>query len=362
MDIRIKAIKDGDSLLKIEHDWNSELMRSANNPFLYSRILCEFVEFLKSSSWTPLILTFLSYNRIVGIVPLKLHSRFNLKYVENLDSRIYSEFFFSDEYRELCFEKMIKYIFSELKCHSACITLHNGLVDHKLLGKICKANGLDCRETQYMGRALIQVENGWEIFYDSLSSKIKKEFQRLTRKLDRMGPWQISNSEINSNSINRILTIERYSWKSRWRAQNNVQNDYKLLNILNASQRNSPVTPIYESKIWFLEVNQLPIAYLLVLIYKEKAIFVKTSYNEKFKQLAPGKYLMIAATREILRTTGVKKIDLITNLPFAKIWKPICENRTTIKIEQHCFLSTIVRFIVANPLISRFAKYAKIMN
>ena len=87
------------------------------------------------------------------------------------------------------------------------------------------------------------------------------------------------------------------------------------------------VEPVFESEVWFLEVNNLPIAYQIVLIYKGTAFFVKTSFNEKFRKFSPGKFLIDFVLQEFFRKANVNKIDFITNLAFVSAWKPLLEPR-----------------------------------
>ncbi len=129
---------------------------------------------------------------------------------------------------------------------------------------------------------------------------------------------------------------------------------------MNASQPKGEVEPIYESEVWFLEVDGLAIAYRLVLVYKGTASFVKTSYNAQFKKFSPGKFLMNVAIRETFKKKiNVKKIDFITNLLVVQIWNPLCEHRTTVNIERNHLLSATLSFAYKNPIIRKFYSLTK---
>ena len=44
-------------------------------------------------------------------------------------------------------------------------------------------------------------------------------------------------------------------------------------------------------KVWFLELNGLPIAYVLVFKHNHVLFFEKTSYDQRFKPVSPGNFL-----------------------------------------------------------------------
>ncbi len=359
LEISIRVITKFNRLIEIENDWNRELKNSAENPFLYSRLLSEFMQFWEAAGWTSLVVIFLSDDKIIGMVPLRILKRFHLIYVSTLAHDIYSDFYLHDKYREICITQLIDFLFKHLKCHAITMTLQDSSSNLRVLTKICQKKGLYFWKTPFTGRAIIPVENDWDVFYRSLKVKVRKEFRRIKRKLDNLGSWQISCVGVDSNSIERILAVERMNWKTKLRAQNKVQEDRPLRIILRASQQKGEIEPIYEAKVWFLEVEGQAIAYLLVMLYKGTAIFVKTSYDARFKEISPGRFLMNATIREMYRKGNVKKIDFISDLPVVQIWKPLCENRTKVNIKRNIHLSTFLRFAGENPLISKFVELAK---
>jgi hypothetical protein len=148
------------------------------------------------------------------------------------------------------------------------------------------------------------------------------------------------------------------SWKTTWRAQKEAQ-DWILPIFLKTSQKQGEIVPIFETKVWFLEVKGQTIAYLLIIFYKGTAFFVKTSYDARFKAISPGKFLMHETIREMHINGNVKKIDFITNLPIVQIWKPLCNSRTTLIIKKNMYFSTILRFAGENLIIRKFVALAK---
>ena len=113
--------------------------------------------------------------------------------------------------------------------------------------------------------------------------------------------------------------------------------------ILDASRPKENIEQIYEPKVWFLEVNGVAIAYQIVLFYKDTAVFVKTSFNQDFNKLSPGKFLINSVIREVFEKGTVTKIDFVTNLPFARVWKPFFEGRTNVIIGKTPLLFQVIQ-------------------
>jgi len=133
---------------------------------------------------------------------------------------------------------------------------------------------------------------------------MQREFRRIAGRLDKAGTWQISCVGVNPSSMERILTVERASWKNDWRAQKHLQEDSSLWSILRGCQKNCVPEPFFESEIWFLELNGLTIAYQLVLTCKETAVLAKTSYDSRFKKLSLIKYLINTVIQQTFRKLG----------------------------------------------------------
>jgi hypothetical protein len=330
----------------MERVWNLELVTSVKNPQLYSRLICGVMRDYEAQGWTPLVFTFWSGNRIVGMAPLKMRKVFYTNYVCNLEDFFYSDFVFFDNYRERCMKLLVDVLFNHLNCRSATITLDTSSPNLKFLKKICLEKKLPFREKLTFGSAIIPVKTDWDQFYNSLKRTKRKEFRKIKRKLDASVSWRIYRVEIDSNAVEKILAIEQKSWKAEWRAKYNVEEDTMLRIILEASQPNGEVESIYESEVWFLEVNGVEIAYQIVLLYKGTAFFVKTSFNSNFKSFSPGKFLINGVLREVFTKGTVNKIDFITNLPFIQAWKPLCERRTQLIIEKNPFLSYVIPVVL----------------
>lgn len=269
---------------------NRDLNLSSENPFLYSRLITEFMRYCPNFGYTPLIFTFWADDELVGLVPLKLRTRHTLNHVSNLFDALYSDFFLSIKTRELCITQMIDFLFKRLNCSSISLTLSNpSTLD--LIKNICLTKKIHFITSPFMGSSIIPIETDWKSFYDSLNAKVRKEFQRRKKALSHLGPLKTVSSEITSESIKKIHSVEQTSWKHNWRKQHGITEDSTLNPILRASKPDEKTNPIYASEVWFLESAGQPIAYTLVLLYKETGFLVKTSYNSEFKKSVPSIFL-----------------------------------------------------------------------
>jgi hypothetical protein len=342
--VTVKVFTDFEEILKMENVWNCDFALSFENPTLFSRIFCGVMQFCETRGWTPLIFTFWSNNRLVGVVPLKLRKFLNTNYVVSLADDIYSDFVLPDEHREKCISILMDILFNRLKCMSATITLesHHNL---KALKSLCPKN-LKYNEEKGSGRAIIPVDKSYDQFYGSLKHKVRNHFQRTKRKFDSLDSWKVNRMDINSEAIKRVLAVDKKSWKADWRTKNSIEEDDILHIILDGSQTKDGTEPIYEPEAWFLEVNGVPIAYQIVLHYKGTACFIKTSYDLQFKKYSPGTFLIDSVIREIFKKGTVKKIDFVTNLAFVKVWKPTCQHRIQVTIENKARGLSVIRKVL----------------
>ena len=186
MTVRAKIFTDFNDILYIEQLWNHEFALSFENPQLYSRIFCGVMHFCETRGWTPLIVTFWSGNRIVGMAPLKIRKFLNKNYVCSIADDIYSDFVFFDEYQESCINLLLETLFNRLNCMSATITLESFPI-LRALEKNCLKNIQTSVKPDNSGRAIIPVNNSYDQFYMSLKHNVRNHFSRMKKKIEGLG-------------------------------------------------------------------------------------------------------------------------------------------------------------------------------
>jgi hypothetical protein len=326
------------------------LIDHIDDPLLHSSLIVEHWKLNQRLGWHPFLVVFLSEKKIIGFAPLLMKSRFGFRYVCSFDKYTCPEFFY-DDYREYCIDQMLTILFRNLNCESVDVTFRDESVNQRVLEKICRKRKLNYAKYPQEGRAIIPARNSVDSFRKSLNRKDLKEFRRIHRKLDKLGSWQISNFDIDQTSLAKIWEIERHSWKAKLMGKKKAIKDLGLSAILKGVERNKEGKSYFESEVWFLELNNTPIAYVLAMKRKKTEFFAKTSFDARFKDAAPGIFLMNFLIERVFMNKIAEKIDFISNLPFAQVWKPLVVKRINYRILRNAGLSKARVIVFENRII-----------
>jgi len=170
----------------------------------------------------------------------------------------------------------------------------------------------------------------------------------MERILDRAGLWRITcikNEDKESDAFERILEVEKTSWKEMWRIRMGTEMDEDLLLIWSGAQHTAATEPDFKWRAWFLELNDQTLAYSLVLQYKETAFIIKTSYNSCYKRFSPGICVNNAAIHELFNEGHVRDIDFSTDLPFMRTWTSTCLPRVRVIMSPKGISSMVLSII-----------------
>ena len=360
MGISVKLFWDFKEIQKIEDLWNQQIVFVSKNPLIHSSFFSRFMSDCEQNGSLPSVLTFWSDEQLVGMAPLKVCKFLKLTRVCSLDDWLYSDFVFLDEFREQCMDLLLDTVFNDLNCISAEITIDNNSPNFELFKTKCLShNKLTLTEKPSFARAIIPLDRDYSSYYKSLNRTSRKHFRRLKRKIEEFGSWTVSCVSVTDDSIKKVFEVDKKSWKSRWRKNRNIKEDTLLRIILEASEANKETAQKYESEIWFLHINGVPAAYQIVLIYGGTAYFIKTSYDENFKQFSPGVFLINDMIREFY-PKGLSKIDFMSNLPFVQSWKPTTEKRTKLIVRKKSTFFSLIRFLLKKT--SKFRENISLLN
>lgn len=357
MTISMHVISTSDMLNEIEDLWNQFINENSGSPWLLSTFTGESIESARLEGWTPMILVVSADNKIVGIFPLKTKKKLGLQLVSFLYKSWFSPDFINDlHYQELCVAYILNFLFKTLHCQLADLTLPAESPSMQLLEKKCKDDGIDFYAIPEKGRCILRVDRTWAEFERFRGRNFRQKIKKIERNLDRLGSWTVICVEEKSEKsgvIQKILDVERMSWKEEHRVQMRVKSDEDLMMVWNGSQHLAEIEPDFKWSVWFLELNGQTLAYLLVLQYKEVAYFAKTSYDERYRKFYPGIYALNAAIRDFFNKQQIRKIDFSTDLPFHRTWTQTCLPRVRVLMSKKTFLSTLVRFTLANVYSKR---------
>jgi len=342
----------------MEDFWDRELCDRVDDPFLSGCMMDLHWKLGQRVGFHPFMLVFLREERIVGFAPLMMRTRFNLRTVSNFDQYTCPDFFV-DDYREVCIWKMVDFLFGRLKCGSVNLTFKDESENQRVLEKVCEKRGLKFSRVPQEGQAIIPVNTSLKGFKGSLSRNTRKKFKRIGKKLASLGSWKISSYDVDQSSIEKVWVVEKFSWKNVLEGKKKAIKDWGIEFALRGAQRGRSGEGFFDSELCFLEVNDVPIAYVLVLKHNQIVFFAKTSYDQRFGGVSPGIFLLNDLIEKVFQEGSMEKIDFYTALPFMQLWKPKIKKRVTINIEKRSFLSNILFLVFDNRLSSRFLKFVE---
>jgi Acetyltransferase (GNAT) domain len=367
--MKIKTIicSDARELTKIKNDLVPFLSSYSKNPFILYPFIETYMQKCSQDS-TPMILVASVNEKIVGLAPLQLRrnwfyqtTNFLLPYYVSPD------FIIADEYREQVLHNFLHIIVNKKKCKLITLDLSSTSQNLPVLEKLSKEFKLTFKKlfAESMSQCTISVQGSLDEFEKAQGGQFKRKIRRISRNLDERGEWKIITNDNQQNDQNaqeafdKIITIEKNSWKADWRLHIGQTIDKDLLWIWNASLQAAKTNPNFKCKIWFLELDNQTIAYHLVIEYKATVFITKTSFAEKYRNLSPGIFLHQAIITEQFKKKEAKTIDFLTNLPFMKTWNPNCCPRATLTLNKSFVSNFFVRKTMA--FVGRFV-YIKEMK
>jgi len=340
----IESISELDRLHKIRDEWNGLVNSYGQNPLLLNGFIKQFMKYNGQRGWSPLILAFSTKRKLIGIAPLRMKKKLGIKIVKFLPRNWFSpDFVIEDKYREICIREILNLLFNKLKVQFAEFVLSHDSKNLKALKKNCDELALFCsiRTSRFQWsdayHSIILVNGGWEEFVKSRGRNFRRRFKKIEKSLNKLGVWNVKvfeNGEINEAVLHDVFDIERRSWKQKWRRKKRLARDQDLFMVLNGAIETSRLDKDFKWQVWLLEVDGISISYSLVLLYKQTAYIVKTSYNEKYRKYYPGIFVNNAVVRHMFETGRIKTIDWLTKLEFHRIWTSLSLPRFRILISR----------------------------
>jgi hypothetical protein len=349
--ISISVITDSNKLDEIEHNWNRFVKNHSENPFFLSGFIRRFMEFYRSHGWVPCVLSVAVSGEVIGVAPLMTKRRFGVRFAKFLLTAGFSpDILVDDQYRELCITKIFDFMFNILHCQLVYLTLPGESPNLKFLERKRHGMRIQFSTVPAIGHYVLPINHDWHGFEKSRGKKFRQDLRRTERNLDRIGSWKVIHIEEigkEGHAIDRILEVEKRSWKERWRTGEEAEADPVLMMVWEGSKHMSSIEPDLRPSVWFLELNDQSLAYALVIEYKETAYFAKTSYDERYRRFSPGIYVLNTAIRELFNERTTTKIDFHTALPFVRTWTSLRLTRVRIMIPQGKLLLAILFSILS---------------
>lgn len=348
----------------MEREWNRFIKDHAGSLFFLSGFVRQFMDFNQSRGWNPTVLVFSAEDNIVGIASVITTKKFGVRVAKPLFNPAFSpEFVFSDQYRETCIAKTFEVLFDMMHCRFVCLTLPEESPDIVVLKRESNSRRIQFFTRPEMGHCVLPVKSTWLEFERTRGRDYVRKFKRIERNLSRVGRWKVACYDLKnegSQAIKKTLDIEKKSWKEGLRTQMGKEVDLELMMILEGAQHTAKTERDFKCNIWFLELDCQTLAYLLVIQYKGVAYFVKSSYDERYRSLAPGLHVVNMVCRELFDRRQVAAIDFLTDLPFMEIWKPLHLSRVRAGISRERALYSLAKFaLTSKPVKSLGATMSK---
>ena len=282
----------------------------------------QFMDSNRTKGWNPLFLIIRSNGKIVGAVSLMVKRWLGLRMAEFLhEDWLAPDFVFSTHYREVCIDSLCKYLLEKLRCHLVRFYLPAESPNLRALENRLRSYGADFSIREQSRHSVIPVDCSWDEFQSRKGRR--RKIRQIERKLNKSWPWEIEcirNFDGGPSLPERILGIEARSWKQS--PQNSLR-DVSIEQILMIIEGASAVrheTEEFDSDVWFLNVNHVPVAYTLTVKYKGTGYIVKTSYDQKYAKTYVGKYLNNLAIQDMFSDGETKNIDFMASYPFMDFW------------------------------------------
>jgi len=157
----------------------------------------------------------------------------------------------------------------------------------------------------------INLSGDFEAYLGGREKKVRHELKRKARKLQESGEIMLRCFQDCSDAdvlFGTIGDIEKDSWKFKSGtaiiSSENEVSFYKNLYLNYAKSSNA--------RAYVLDLNRVPLAYIIGVLFDGTFYALKTSYKESYKTLSPGTTLFVKVIETIMgQNSAVKKIELL---------------------------------------------------
>lgn len=325
MQLHTTVINDPQKFAEIEDELTLFVEENSQNPFSLPPFLKNTMVELLNQTEVPTVIIFRNEMEIVGLAPLKLTRKFGAntaKFLLGFWSSI--DFVIKNEYRQSVITNIANILFKKLHCKLVTLDFPEGSPNLIIFEQSCKRFGVRVKKKseEFMGHGIV--------FPSALAENrrhFRKQLRATGRKLANAGSTKINleednmGHEANDAVYDKLMAVEKGSWKHTCRSTWSQESDDDGLRWFLNSTNNLNKSRFLKRKIWFMELDETPIAFQLVLEYKRTAYLCKTTFVDKYKKLGLGIYLSNSIIKETLDGRNIEKIDFLTNLPFLKKWR-----------------------------------------
>ncbi|MCK5023751.1 MAG: GNAT family N-acetyltransferase, partial [Candidatus Aenigmarchaeota archaeon] len=352
----ISVISNPEEFKTTKSLWNRLADDCSSNPLFLSSYILDRMKCYSKEGWSPLLLHFSKGDELIGSVPLRVKRTFGLKFAKLLLEPDFSpDFVFRKEYRRVCTEEAIRFLFNTLGFHYLDFTLPVESKNRSILKRLCESQKISFHESFGNAHRMIKIKCTWDEYVKQRRRKTKKKFRSLENRLNKEGIWKIvsfRNDDITTDTYKKILDIENLSWKEKWRQIRRKGKDEHYPMVWNASKLTKEQSLNYHWILYFLELNNTAISFAIVLQYKDTSVMLKTTFDDRYKELSPGTVIMNAVIRDQFEEKETSTIEMMTDLDVVNKWDHIrlprsriilSNNRLLPRLVYHCSKPTFIK-------------------
>jgi CelD/BcsL family acetyltransferase involved in cellulose biosynthesis len=299
--LQIEEVNSTERFRSLEIEWMDLLNKSSSNTvFLTFCWLYEWWEVFKKNKELKILLI-RDHHNIVGIAPFFIHKTrygniFPLTEIKFLGcEEVGSDYLdlIIEQGRE---EEVLDAVFDYLKHRIKkwdCITLDSFSADSKNVNVLKERN--QKKEFYFNVRndslcPFINLPKTWDDYVSSLSSNMRYNIKRKTKKLERENDVEfklIKEKEQLDEAIENFIHLNRERLNSK-----KIEGAFRVTSFMQFQRQ--IIQQLFEKgilKLYFLLVNKSPIACLYILDYNNKYLYYQAGLDPQWEKFSPGTVL-----------------------------------------------------------------------
>lgn len=299
-----------------------------------------------------LLITITDNGKIIGIAPLMITDTvskigFKSRKLTFVGDGLtdYHDILIGDKQREEALETLFEFIFKENQSWDV-VQLRNVPANSPNLPVL--EHALRHRPSQFVERILVQcpyipINSSWEVYCNTLPSKLIGEIRRAEKKLSQIGGIAFSREHKltdTTTTLNGIATVHSKRQESKNRDSwysNEKRRQFALL-----------ILERFSEKGWLdlsmLAVGERIAAYALGFLYNNAVFYWNTAFDPEFYQRSPGKVLLQYLIRDSF-VKQYKEFDFMVGAePYKLQWTDSLKCNYEVLIFKNTLHSNLLRY------------------
>jgi len=326
-------VSDLSQLMTMRTDWNELVKACAPTPFLLVELMRAYFKPGTRGSH-PLAIVMREKGRLIGIAAFQTKIQYLLEKPRLLKYRT-AEFLLPDvltpdfvvrpNHRRQFVEGVLSTLFDTVGCQTALLILPTGSPNVAVLGSWCRRRGMGVWSSITSLHPVVKVRGTWNDYQASLGRQFIREVMKSKRRLERKGQLTMIKGVVDNQAVvDKILEIDRHSWKEDWKSRRNargIKGGDDMLEGLLDYYKNSPGSELIP-KCWVMELDGKPIAFAIFTTMGKIAYLEKTSFDLRYQYFSPGTCLHLSLFQALFDSKEVTNMDFLSMHEYMRHWRP----------------------------------------